>query len=68
VPSIDVLLNAIVTLFVTVDPIGNAPLFLGLTVGMSAMDRRAIALRGVLVSYFILALFASANNRAGCQK
>jgi len=58
VPSIDVLLNAIVTLFVTVDPIGNAPLFLGLTVGMSAMDRRAIALRGVLVSYFILALFA----------
>ncbi len=57
-PSIDVLLNAIVTLFVTVDPIGNAPLFLGLTVGMSAMDRRAIALRGVLVSYFILALFA----------
>lgn len=38
--SYDVTLNAFVTLFVTVDPIGNAPLFLGLTIGMSSMDRR----------------------------
>ncbi len=45
-------------MFVTIDPIGNAPLFLGLTAGMSTLDRRATALRGVLVSFVILGLFA----------
>lgn len=57
-PSIDVILNAFITLFVTIDPIGNAPLFLGLTAGMSAIDRRAAALRGVWVAFAILSLFA----------
>jgi multiple antibiotic resistance protein len=57
-PAFDVILNAFITLFVTIDPVGNAPLFLGLTAGMSAIDRRAIALRGVLVAFVILALFA----------
>lgn len=57
-PSFDVILNAFITLFVTIDPIGNAPLFLGLTAGMSTLDRRATALRGVLVSFVILGLFA----------
>lgn len=56
--SYDVILNAFVTLFVTVDPIGNAPLFLGLTVGMTSMDRRVVAIRGCLVALLILALFA----------
>jgi len=58
VPSFDVILNAFITMFVTIDPIGNAPLFLGLTAGMSTLDRRATALRGVLVSFVILGLFA----------
>lgn len=57
-PSFDLILNAIVTLFVTIDPIGNAPLFLGLTVGLSRADRRAVAIRGVVVAYAILTLFA----------
>lgn len=57
-PSFDLILNAFVTLFVTVDPIGNAPLFLGLTVGLSRADRRAVAIRGVLVAFAILTLFA----------
>lgn len=57
-PSFDVILNAFITMFVTIDPIGNAPLFLGLTAGMSTLDRRATALRGVLVSFVILGLFA----------
>jgi len=57
-PSFDVLLNAFVTLFVTIDPVGNAPLFLGLTAGMSVADRRSTALRGVLIAFAILALFA----------
>lgn len=57
-PSFDLILNAIVTLFVTIDPIGNAPLFLGLTVGLSRADRRVVAIRGVVVAYAILTLFA----------
>jgi len=57
-PSSDSLINAFITLFVTIDPIGNAPLFLGLTVGLSAIDRRAIAIRGSAISFGILSLFA----------
>ena len=57
-PTLDTLLNAFVTLFVTVDPIGNAPLFLGLTVGASAAQRRGIALRGTAIAFAVLALFA----------
>lgn len=61
--SVDVVLNAFVTLFVTIDPVGNTPLFLALTVGMSAKDRRSTALRGVLVAFFILAMFAVTGTR-----
>lgn len=57
-PSFDVVLNAFITLFVTIDPVGNAPLFLGLTAGMSVANRRSTALRGVLIAFAILALFA----------
>lgn len=55
---LDPLFNAFVTLFVTVDPIGNVPLFLGLTAGMAAADRRAVALRATLTATAVLALFA----------
>ena len=56
--SADLLINAFVTLFVTIDPVGNAPLFLGLTVGMSTVARRSVALRGCIVALLILGLFA----------
>ena len=57
-PSVDVLLNAFVTLLVTIDPIGNAPLFLGLTAGLDAARRRGIAVRGAFIAFVLLALFA----------
>ena len=57
-PSIDSLFNAFITLFVIIDPIGNAPLFLGLTVGLSASVRRSIAIKGSFISFCILTLFA----------
>ncbi len=57
-PTYDTILNAFVTLFVTVDPIGNAPLFLGLTAGMVAADRRSVALRGVMIAFLVMSLFA----------
>ena len=55
---IEWLLNSFTTLFVIMDPIGLAPIFLALTIGMSNADRRAIAWRASLVSAVILILFA----------
>ena len=57
-PTYDALFNAFVTLLVTIDPIGNAPLFLGLTAGLDAARRRGIAVRGALIAFVLLALFA----------
>ena len=55
---IEWLLNSFTTLFVIIDPIGLAPIFLALTMGMSNADRRAIAWRASLVSAVILIVFA----------
>ncbi|OZB19671.1 MAG: MarC family transcriptional regulator [Rhodobacterales bacterium 34-62-10] len=56
------LIGAFVTLFVIIDPIGLVPLFVALTQGMTAAERRAIGLRAVLVAAFILLLFAAAGE------
>ncbi len=53
------LIPAFVTLFVVVDPIGLAPLFVALTRGMSARARRAIALRACVIAALLLCLFAA---------
>lgn len=50
-------LTAFVTLFVIVDPIALAPLFVALTQGMSSTQRRAVGLRASLVAIALLALF-----------
>ena len=42
----DMLLNAFTTMLVTLDPPGMAPIFLGLTAGMSRAQRKTVALRG----------------------
>jgi len=55
---VDYLLNAVVTLFVTLDPIGLAPIFITLTNGMTATDRRAIGVRATAVATSILVAFA----------
>ncbi len=55
---IEWLINSFTTLFVIMDPIGLAPIFLALTMGMSNADRRAIAWRASLVSAVILISFA----------
>ncbi|MEP1441713.1 MAG: MarC family protein [Hyphomicrobiales bacterium] len=55
---IEWLINSFTTLFVIMDPIGLAPIFLALTQGMTNADRRAIAWRAAVVSAFILILFA----------
>ncbi|WP_173932184.1 MarC family protein [Chelativorans sp. Marseille-P2723] len=58
----DTLLNAFVTLLVTVDPPGLAPLFLALTAGMNRGERKQVAVRASLISLATLILFALAGN------
>jgi multiple antibiotic resistance protein len=55
---LETLKSAFVTLLVTIDPPGVAPVFLALTSGMSARERRDVALRAVGVSLVVLMLFA----------
>ncbi|MGC9371170.1 MAG: MarC family protein [Paracoccaceae bacterium] len=50
-------ISAFVTLFVIIDPIGLAPLFVAITQGMTAQERRAIALRASAVAIGLLTLF-----------
>ena len=52
------LINAFTTLMVTTDPPGLAPIFLALTAGMNAAERRQTAIRGTIIGFLILALFA----------
>ena len=52
------MITALVTMFVVIDPIGIAPLFLALTQGMTPRQRRRIAIRATLTAAFVLALFA----------
>ena len=50
--------SALVTLLVTLDPAGLAPLFIGLTHGMSGAQKREVALRASVIAFTILAAFA----------
>ncbi|NCO21830.1 MAG: MarC family protein [Rhodobacterales bacterium] len=50
-------ITAFVTLFVVIDPIGLAPLFVALTKGMAPQQRRAIGVRALLISAVLLTLF-----------
>ena len=55
--DVPVLITAFATLFVIIDPIGLLPLFVALTQGMDAKQRRAIALRASAISVGVLLLF-----------
>jgi len=52
------LVNGFVTLMVTMDPPGMVPVFLALTVGMTRDERRSVAIRGALISFVLLVVFA----------
>lgn len=56
--------TAFVTLFVVIDPIGIAPLFVALTQGASATERRRIGVIAVSVAAAILTLFGLAGETA----
>ncbi len=52
------LVSAFAALFVVIDPIGLAPLFIALTQGMPAAARRALGLRACVIAFLLLLLFA----------
>ncbi len=59
-PILDVTMygEVVVTLSVIMDPLGNIPLFLGLTGGRSNKARRRLSWQAVVVSLFVISLFA----------
>jgi small neutral amino acid transporter SnatA (MarC family) len=64
----DSMINAFTTLLVTVDPPGLAPLFLGLTVGMNPGERRQVAVRGSLIAFAVLAVFACSAPASSARR
>jgi len=56
-PSLEQLINAFVTLLVTLDPPGLAPVFLALTTGMTRQERNQVAARASVIAFLILVIF-----------
>lgn len=59
--SVDLIINAFVTIIVMFDPPGLAAIFLGLTTGMTRSQRLQVAMRGTITAAGILAVFAIAG-------
>lgn len=60
--NVDLLINAVVTLFVTIDPPGLAPLFLAVTAGMNRAERGQVALRASVIAFAVFVVFALAGT------
>lgn len=58
----ELVISTFVTLFVVIDPIGLAPLFVALTQGMDVVERRRVAVRAVATGFALLALFGIAGE------
>jgi multiple antibiotic resistance protein len=56
------LVTPFVTLFVTIDPPGLAPLFLALTGGMDRSARKRVAMRCTIIGFAVLLMFAVAGT------
>lgn len=54
----DFLLSAFTTLFVIIDPIGLAPIFMAVTTGLSHAEQRTVAIRASVTATLILVAFA----------
>lgn len=54
--------SALVTMLVTLDPPGLAPIFLSLTRGMSESERRQVAIRASIIAFCIMGFFGVAGD------
>ena len=55
-------ITAFVTLFVVIDPIGLTPIFIALTPGQNAQERRRIGIRALVIAAILLTLFGLAGE------
>ena len=61
-PLFTFFVTAFVSLFVTLDPIGNVPVFLSITPNNSEAERASMVTRAVLVVFIVLVVFALCGN------
>jgi multiple antibiotic resistance protein len=61
VPNYDGLFNAFLTILVTIDPPGLAPLFLAVTRGMNRDERNQVSIRASVIAFGVMAVFAIAG-------
>ncbi len=66
-PNYDGLFNAFLTILVTIDPPGLAPLFLALTRGMNRDERTQVSIRASIIAFGVMALFALGRMRRSCR-
>ena len=57
-----VFINSFILFFVTIDTIGNIPFFLSLTEGAKIKQRNQIALKSIVIAFFIMITFAYAGR------
>ncbi|MEM6666237.1 MAG: MarC family protein [Pseudomonadota bacterium] len=60
---VDLISSAFLTLFVIIDPVGLAPIFISVAKDLDDRARRSAALRSVVIAFIILVLFALAGHR-----
>ncbi len=56
------LLQAVVALFIIIDPLGNLPVFIGLTEGMTKKERKDTFVEALYVGFLLLLLFTLAGT------
>ena len=57
-----IFINSFILFFVTIDTIGNIPFFLSLTENAKIKQRNQIAIRSVVIAFFIMITFAYAGR------
>jgi len=57
-----IFVNSFILFFVTIDTIGNIPFFLSLTEDAKIKKRNQIAIRSVVIAFFIMIIFAYAGR------
>jgi multiple antibiotic resistance protein len=60
-PNYDGLFNAFLTILVTIDPPGLAPLFIAVTRGMNRDERNQVSIRASVIAFGVMAVFAIAG-------
>ena len=53
-----IFLNSFILFFITIDTIGNLPFFISLTEGAKIKKKNQIALKSVIIAFFIIIIFA----------